>query len=157
MLKRVLPFTLTLIIGIALSYLINFIDTPAPKTTQMSLEQRTSHSRTWLIIHSLGEMSCPKANAYYIGRGPVEVRALLGADGKVWQVYPAENYPDSLTANALKAAKQIQFTPATKDGVPVSVWLNVTYRCYASQFGCSIDYARTGVTEAGEEWRVIHE
>jgi hypothetical protein len=125
---------------------------------EVSSRQQAYHSKTWLVIHSLGEDPCRKVkvynlstNSYFFGSRPMEVHVLLGADGTVSKVYPFETYLDGSTDDALKAAKQIRFTPATKDGVPISVWLDVNYCVW------SPGHARTAKTLDGEEWRVIDE
>jgi hypothetical protein len=90
-------------------------------------------------------------NGYYLDNRPIEVHALLGADGTVSKVYPSEIYLDGSTDDAISAAERIRFTPATRDGVPISVWLDVSY-C-----GRTSGHARMATTVDGEEWPVIDE
>lgn len=52
--------------------------------------------------------------------GVVRVRAVLGADGRVGRILVLRRLPDGLTQKAVSAARGIKFTPATKDGKPVS-------------------------------------
>lgn len=59
--------------------------------------------------------------------GSVILRGLLAADGKVKQIIALLMLPDGLTEKAMEAMRQIKFTPATKDGRPVSVWVTVEY------------------------------
>jgi TonB family protein len=59
--------------------------------------------------------------------GTVTVRVLLGGNGAVLQVVPLTRLPHGLTENALAAARRIRFTPAQKDGVSVSQWVQVEY------------------------------
>lgn len=163
MLKRVLPFCITFMIGALLGGLMNpdhRIGAHLRKSsaTEGSSCQHASHSRTWVVIHSLGENPCRKVNVYHAGTNgyyldnrPMEVHALLGADGAVSKVYPSETYLDGSTDDALNAAEQIRFTPATKDGVPISVWLDVRY-C-----GRNSGHAKTAKTLDGEDWQVIDE
>jgi hypothetical protein len=165
MLKRFLPFMLTLLLGLGLW---NFLHTRINVAKEIRYPDASQtlgiHSKTWPIIHSLGEYPCREVKvfrlagsnpdfrgSFYSSNRPMEVHVLLGADGTVSKVYPAENYSDGSTADALNAAKQIQFTPATRDGVPVSVWLDVRY-CVPNE-----GHANVARTEDGEEWRVIDE
>jgi hypothetical protein len=165
MLKRLLPFMLALFLGLALWNFIHQRINVANEIRYLEPSQTQGiHSKTWPIIHSLGSYPCREVKVYrvagsshdfrssfYFSSRPMEVHVLLGADGTVSKVYPAENYSDGSTADALNAAKQIRFTPATRDGVPVSVWLDVRY--------CAPDgvHANVARTEDGEEWRVIDE
>ena len=59
--------------------------------------------------------------------GIIVVRVVLGADGKISSVRIVRGLPLGLNENAIQAACQIKFTPATKDGQPVSQWQNVEY------------------------------
>jgi protein TonB len=58
--------------------------------------------------------------------GTVILRALVGADGEVKAVRVVRGLPDFLTEEAIKAALQIKFNPAIKNGQPVSFWQAVT-------------------------------
>ena len=159
MLKTVLPFSITFIIGATLGGWMNPLDFYAhSRPTNVSYSRRVSHSRTWVVIHSLGENPCRQVNVYHVGTNgyyldnrPIEVHALLGADGTVSKVYPSEIYLDGSTDDAISAAERIRFTPATRDGVPISVWLDVSY-C-----GRNSGHARMAKTVDGEEWPVIDE
>jgi TonB family protein len=59
--------------------------------------------------------------------GTVVVRALFSATGQVTNVVAVSGLPDGLTERAIAAAKSIRFVPATKDGHPVSMWLELQY------------------------------
>jgi tetratricopeptide (TPR) repeat protein len=59
--------------------------------------------------------------------GTVILRAILGQDGKVYVVIPIKLLPDGLTERAVSAARRITFQPATKDGHPVSVMIQLEY------------------------------
>jgi Gram-negative bacterial TonB protein C-terminal len=60
-------------------------------------------------------------------KGIVVLRAIFADDGKVHFIVPLKRLPDGLTLEAMNAAKQIKFVPATKDGRPVSMWLQLEY------------------------------
>ena len=59
--------------------------------------------------------------------GTVVLRAVFAADGKVKAIFPVRSLPRGLTLNAIRAAQQIRFIPATKDGQPVSMFIQVEY------------------------------
>ena len=159
MLKTVLPFSLTFIIGATLGGWMNPLDFHAHgNRSRGACHRRDNHSKTWVVIHSLGGNPCRRINVYRdgadgyeSGNTPVKVHVLLGADGAVATVYPSEPYLSGSTDDALNAAEQIRFTPATRDGVPISVWLDVTY-CGPQEF-----HARTAKSVDGEDWQVIDE
>jgi protein TonB len=58
--------------------------------------------------------------------GRVEVRLLLDRSGRVERVVEATG-PDSLQAAAIEAARQWVFAPATQNGHPVKVWVNLPF------------------------------
>ena len=60
-------------------------------------------------------------------RGTVVLRAVLAANGKVVAIFPMKGLPNGLTAQAMKAARQIKFIPAVKDGKQVSMAVQVEY------------------------------
>jgi TonB family protein len=53
--------------------------------------------------------------------GRVVLEAVFASDGNITNIQVYSGLPDGLTENAIEAAKKIQFKPATKAGVPVSV------------------------------------
>lgn len=59
--------------------------------------------------------------------GRVQLRLLLSSAGKISTVKVLKGLPDGLTESAVKAACQIRFKPAIKDGNPVSQHLIVEY------------------------------
>jgi TonB family protein len=56
-------------------------------------------------------------------QGRIRIRALVGADGKVKEVSIVSGLPDGLNQEAERAAKDMMFKPAMKDGVPVPYWV----------------------------------
>jgi len=58
-------------------------------------------------------------------QGTVRVRVLIGADGTVKQVRMVRGLPDGLEEEAIRAAYQLRFKPAMKDGKPVAFWQTV--------------------------------
>jgi tetratricopeptide (TPR) repeat protein len=59
--------------------------------------------------------------------GTVVLRAIFAADGKVRSIFPVRTLPDGRTRQAIIAARQIRFVPATKDGQPVSTFMQLEY------------------------------
>jgi TonB family protein len=58
--------------------------------------------------------------------GTVVLRSILTPTGRVIS-YPIKSLPAGLTAQALKASREIKFVPAMKDGKPVSMVVQVEY------------------------------
>ncbi len=59
--------------------------------------------------------------------GTVTLRAVFSAGGSVTNIHAVSGLPDGLTERAIAAAKSIRFVPATKDGHPVSMWMELQY------------------------------
>ncbi|HYW72797.1 MAG TPA: energy transducer TonB [Pyrinomonadaceae bacterium] len=59
--------------------------------------------------------------------GTVVLRCVFDATGHVRNVHVITGLPYGLTDSAIQAADKIQFTPAVKDGRPVSMWMELQY------------------------------
>ncbi len=59
--------------------------------------------------------------------GTVVLRCVFAADGTVKHILVVQSLPKGLTEQAVAAARQIQFVPATRDGKPVSMWMQLEY------------------------------
>ena len=59
--------------------------------------------------------------------GTVVLRAVFSSGGTVTNIHAVSGLPDGLTERAIAAAKSIKFVPATKDGRPVSMWMELQY------------------------------
>ncbi len=59
--------------------------------------------------------------------GTVRLWILFLSNGKIGLIVPLRRLPDGLTEKAIDAAKGITFTPATKDGNPISVAKQIEY------------------------------
>jgi len=59
--------------------------------------------------------------------GTVVLRAVFSQDGEVTNIFVVRKLPHGLTQQALKAARAIRFTPAMKDGRPVSMYIQLEY------------------------------
>ena len=60
-------------------------------------------------------------------RGVVVLRCIFTADGRVRNIGVIKGLPDGLTERAIDVARQIKFIPATKDGKPVAIWMQLEY------------------------------
>lgn len=131
MLKRVLPFLLTLIIGNVLVGLTNHFSLPADHAASHSRPRRycrvASPNRTWLVINSQPTVYYTEAASRNNVTGVVRLRVLLDSEGVVQLAEPLARLPYGLTEAAVEAAKRIQFTPATENGTPISVWLEIVH------------------------------
>jgi TonB family protein len=59
--------------------------------------------------------------------GTVVLRVVLSADGLIRHILVIRGLPFGLTERAIEAARGIRFTPATIDGVPVSMFVQLEY------------------------------
>jgi len=59
--------------------------------------------------------------------GTVVLKVLFTGDGRIVNIRVVEALPYGLTDQAIEAARTIKFTPARKDGKPVSVWMQLEY------------------------------
>jgi TonB family protein len=59
--------------------------------------------------------------------GTVRLRMVLSFDGKVRHILVLRGLKGGLTEMAVEAARRIKFTPATKDGRPVSQFVTIEY------------------------------
>jgi len=59
--------------------------------------------------------------------GTVVLRALFSAEGKVTDIEVVKKLPHGLTGATIKAARGISFSPAMKDGHPVSMYMELQY------------------------------
>jgi TonB family protein len=59
--------------------------------------------------------------------GVVVLKAVFAKNGQVQNIRVVSGLPYGLTEQAIIAARQIKFTPAMKDGNPVSMWMQLEY------------------------------
>jgi TonB family protein len=137
--KRALPFLLTLIVGVFLGslfkpvaqrqlYSVRSFDSynnygyhrrECPK--QRYNHESYSQSQTYTVNVSPVILSKPSAAYTDAARenefeGTVRLRVEFLVNGKVGDINVIEGQPYGLTAEAVKAAKQIRFRPALEDG-----------------------------------------
>lgn len=144
-LKRALPFTLTLIIGVALSSLFSLFSARPQAETGVFRFQGTyatgggsgsgcrsrrrsyyEENRSARIISQAQPSYTTEARRNQT-EGDVTLRVTLGADGTVTGVEPVATLPYGLTEQAMSAARMIKFVPAKRDGSPVDETKFITY------------------------------
>ena len=59
--------------------------------------------------------------------GKIVLRAIFSSDGEVKSLRVSQALPFGLTTAAIQAARRIKFTPAMKDGTPVSMYIQLEY------------------------------
>jgi TonB family protein len=144
-LKRVLPFTLTLLVGLAIGGLFNLWKTETTETrgeyrlqTSFGAEGRGCRSRRFGNNYSFNSYSpatiLSESEASYTTEarrnqteGQVILRVTLGADGNVGDIETITSLPDGLTEQARIAARQIKFIPAVRNGYKVDETKTITY------------------------------
>jgi TonB family protein len=132
MLKRLLPFILTLLLGTALGTLLNPASQRAhrfaqPTNKKSSYPRKVFSNHTWVNIKLQPTVKYTEAALRNHVTGLVRLRVLLDANGTVSDVVPLETLPDGLTEAAIEAARKIEFIPATDDGEPISVWVEINH------------------------------
>ena len=60
-------------------------------------------------------------------QGTVLLRAVFSKEGEVTNIHVVRKLSHGLTQKAIDAARAIRFTPAMKDGQPVSMWMELQY------------------------------
>lgn len=144
-LKRVLPFTLTLIVGLAIGGLFNLFSA-SPQTEQRAFRLESTYAtggggsgcrtrarsnylesyRAARILSQAQPMYTAEARRN-LTQGEVMLRVTLGADGTVGDVETITSLPDGLTEQARKAARMIKFVPATRNGAQADEVRTITY------------------------------
>ncbi|HEY9401902.1 MAG TPA: energy transducer TonB [Pyrinomonadaceae bacterium] len=150
-LKRVLPFILTLLVGVIVgSGLKRAGNDDAPFNTMRSCSARRPQAimrlpppppppsfegdvfragdvtHKFVISHKPQPLYTAEARRNNV-TGTVRLRMVLAADGTVRDITPLTTLPDGLTEQAIAAASKIEFTPASKDGRAVSQYATVEY------------------------------
>lgn len=132
MLKRILPFALTLLLGLLLGGFVNpFYGTRhEEKTKAMLVFSGVDGHRGGCPSRMLDRTSSfvrfkPLARYTDEARrhattGIVRLHLKVNADGTVSDVMPLNTLPYGLTEAAVDAAKRIEFSPATLYGQPIS-------------------------------------
>jgi TonB family protein len=148
LLKKILPFALTLIVGVSLGSLLKhrhhqvrrcessesygtlggvyedgrvFVS-PAPHTYALE------HVSRGVIVLSKPEPLYTDEARRHGTAGEVRLKVLMTEAGKISEIEPLMTLPDGLTERAIEAARRIEFIPAEQNGVPISEVVNISYR-----------------------------
>lgn len=60
-------------------------------------------------------------------QGTVVLRCIFDSTAQITHLHVVSGLPYGLTDRAIQAARKIRFTPALKDGHPVSMWMQLEY------------------------------
>jgi TonB family protein len=143
-LKRILPFTLTLVAGLAIGGFFNlFSSSPRSQPARAYKWERAYYgysggggcrSRRYFAAADRPAEILYRPEALYTDaarrnatQGDVTLRLTLGADGNVRDIETITSLPDGLTEQARRAAREIRFNPALRDGSPVDEVQMMTY------------------------------
>lgn len=102
---------------------------PAPAANDAQAEEvfRGSEVDTKAVVTRAPDPVYTEEARLYSTSGKVALRVTLGAKGQVSEVKVLRGLSEGLTENAIDAACQISFTPARKDGRPVSQYVMIEY------------------------------
>ncbi|MFY9611551.1 MAG: TonB family protein [Blastocatellia bacterium] len=84
-------------------------------------------SRPLAVRHEVRPPVTEKASRARV-RGSVELRVLVGADGRAVRAYVARRLGYGLDQRAVEAAMQYRFDPAVVDGLPQTTWVDLKIR-----------------------------
>jgi TonB family protein len=138
-LKRILPFTLTFVIGASLGGFAGLFKTRTTYTTRRGefvlrgsgFERGHGHRscRTSTpVVHTFEPNTRYTREAWEKGiTGTVRLRVTFGADGEIKAVEPVLGLPYGLTEEAEKVAWRAKFIPATERGRPITVTKEMDY------------------------------
>ena len=179
--KRVLPFALAFLCGVAVWQLIGlklqavedvfyFEYGASPRAVERGdffhARPGGEESRTWLVIREPGAAPASKLAGGRCDGCSVRMRVLFGENGEAvpgtaFSLTPS-SYP--VLDEAVRAARGIAFTPARRNGRPIPIWANATYACGTEPFrpytpgayvcGLVVD-KNSARTWDGKPWRVV--
>jgi hypothetical protein len=133
LLKRALPFTLTLLVGSGLGSIFSGASPRADnraqtmtaayvaRTYSCGAHRRAAAASTPLIVTFEPNTRLTEAARRNKTTGVVELLVRFGADGKATVVDHLTTLPDGLTEEAERAAERTAFKPATINGEPYTV------------------------------------
>lgn len=125
--QRVLPFLLTLAFGVLIGSIFSSgtqrneqrgvfqLGSDSSYSGCLSSQRRRKRSQQ-LIFLSRPQPSYTEAARQNRVSGVVELRVVFGSNGKVLSVEPLTTLPYGLTEEAIKAAREIRFIPASERG-----------------------------------------
>lgn len=133
--KTNIMFSLAVLLAVLLAGCGNKTDGPEVITTSSSLQavQKTPPADGVQVDKEPGlvknAMPVYPEEALKSGlEGTVYVKICVSTEGKVMDAVIQKSDDEIFNQASLDAAKQFQFTPAVKDGTPVSVWVTVPFK-----------------------------
>lgn len=164
LLKRLLPFTLALGLGIAFtsgSRAILLQQQSADESHPVGLPRDnanhsfywedcrcvvwTTDTKMWAQIHELPTPEFTEEARRNHFSGAIQLQVMLGRDGTVEKADPYGELPYGLTERAVEAARRIKFTPASVFGYePASVRVLVNYDFETVQDGSAVRHTVKG-------------
>ena len=102
-----------------------YIGEPAAGESEKTF--RSSQVTTRARVLSKPEPAYTDAARAHQVSGTVILRAVFASDGTVKHLIVVRGLPDGLTEVSIAAAKRIKFVPATVNGRPVSMWMQLEY------------------------------
>jgi len=142
--KRALPFLLTLIVGVFLGSLFKPISSPFKYNFTKSEYARSysyhkrkcggqyeQRSYTQKIPYKPHYSPAPDYTDAARARGfegTVKLEVEFLSNGQIGEIKVLQGQPFGLTREAIKAAERIRFTPATENGMPVTTTEIVEYK-----------------------------
>jgi TonB family protein len=143
--KRFLPFALTLVIGLLLGKFLGASDLPPARIAPQQSGIAFGSGSGRRVEPGVGRTFNPKevdqkarilfrAEPQYTEEardhmleGTVVLRAIFSSTGRVENIRVVSGLPYGLTEESVDAARQIEFSPAMKDGQPVSQYIQIEY------------------------------
>ncbi|MCP9496635.1 MAG: energy transducer TonB [Pyrinomonadaceae bacterium MAG19_C2-C3] len=88
---------------------------------------RTSEVTTKAIVTFKPEPGYTEEARKNMTQGTVTLRAIFNANGQVTNITVSQRLPHGLTEKAIETAKKVKFTPAKKNGRPVSQYVTMSF------------------------------
>lgn len=144
LLKRLLPFALTLTVGIIIGGIVwrHKLDASYERlakeikadkvykianSSEPSFTIPTTEVDSKAVILSTPVPAFTQEARLHETTGVVRMRVLLASSGEVANIQTLSTLPDGLTESAIEAAKKNEFYPAMKDRHSVSQWVTIEY------------------------------
>jgi protein TonB len=142
--KRLLPFVLTLLLGLAVGSLFKSEPAPTgnlelsiapPPPAAVAVSQPVDYSQVFSqrdvtqkarILSRAEPEYTARARAHQIS-GTAILKAVLSSTGEVTNITVIKGLPDGLTEACIESMRHMEFVPAVKDGRPVSQYIQVEY------------------------------
>jgi TonB family protein len=149
LIKKALPFALTLLVGLALGNIfsnaprrraqngitiLRSLDTHARRDGDCAMYRRNRgagvenfYQTNWTVFLSNPQPRYTQAARVNGIEGDVRLLVTFGANARTTEVQVLDGLPYGLTEEAIKAVKEIRFMPATRNGIPVDETRVMTY------------------------------